>query len=413
MDNNRENNKIAEQEFIIASLQEQLKNQSGDNDKALIDKLKEEMEEQKKELEKLKSKENTRSAGNKNTLLLIVLSLCLCMVILAIALLANMDSKKDNDIDVPLDGIVTDGSDNGEKKGGSFINSLFGGEEKDEADKISDTKIEEIINSGTSYTDYGIYVKNLTTGDEYGYNADTVFLSSALSQIVIIDTVADACEENNIDMYENGMQFNYMPNGKESPGSKDEDGKVLSVIKYIEDVARYGDNNKSNSLIDVVGYLIADDASRGFEVMNNRLRARGFGNTNVSRKIFINTDNIDESSPPNRTTPKDITNIFNELLNNQYLGTKNEIKNMFSSINSNYEAIGIKKYIPSDYEVYNVNAFNSRSTNDVALISKDGMEIIVAILSCTDENKVSLEGNDVRETISSQLVNYLIDAQFN
>ena len=115
---------------------------------------------------------------------------------------------------------------------------------------IDSSVVSDIISDNSSYTDFGIYVKNLENGYEFGYNEDNEFLASAMAQIVILDTLSDVVDEYNIDIEEETLLFTYLPNGKEAPESPSEDGEYLTIKQCVEDVAVYGDNNKSNHLVD-------------------------------------------------------------------------------------------------------------------------------------------------------------------
>ena len=206
------------------------------------------------------------------------------------------------------------------------------------------------------------------------------------------------------------MFFEYIPNGKEAPSSPSEDDTYLTLEKFIEDVAVYGDNNKSNYIVDYIGY--ANDTSSGFTVINNMLRNNGYNNTKINRKTFINPDYVDYTAAPNTTTPFEISEIFENLVNNSSFGTADYMKSIFKSVSNNGQAIGLKKFVPDTYNVCNVNAFTSESTNNVAIIDDGETEIVVAVLSSTDESKTSIENNDLREGVLRELIEYIIETQF-
>lgn len=76
------------------------------------------------------------------------------------------------------------------------------------------------MNAYTNYNGYGIIVDNLTTGYSYSYNRNKKFLSSALSQIVILDVMSDICYQQDVDLNDETWYFSYLHNGKENPNSK-------------------------------------------------------------------------------------------------------------------------------------------------------------------------------------------------
>ena len=62
--------------------------------------------------------------------------------------------------------------------------------------------------------------------------------------------------------------------------------------------------------------------------------------------------------------------------------------------------------------MYNVNALTSQCTNNVAYISNGETDLIVAILSETQEDKTKIENNDTRESIQSEIIEHIIETQF-
>ena len=283
-------------------------------------------------------------------------------------------------------------------------------EEKAIVNEIDNSKISSIIDQHCEHTDFGIFVQNLNNGYEYGYNKDNVFLASAMCQVVILNTLSNTVEQKDLDINEEQLYFNYMPNGKEAPNSKNENKTNITLKKCIEDIAIYGDNNKSNHLVDYIGDV--NDAYSGFDIINNTLRNNGYYDTKINRKTYINPDYIDQAASPNTTTPYEICKIFENLINSGNLGSKSYMKNIFKSVSNNGQAIGLKKFVPEDYNVCNVNALNSQSTNNVAIIDDGNTELVIAILSTTEESKTNIENNDVREKVVDDIVDYIISTQF-
>ncbi len=276
--------------------------------------------------------------------------------------------------------------------------------------KIDDDEIRNIINQYTDYTDFGIYVHNLTNGYEYGYNDESSFLASAMCQVVILDTLSRVIDDKNINIHDEYLYFDYIPNGKEAPSSISESGTYISLTKCIEDVAVYGDNNKSNHLVDYIAQKY--NAYSGFYIINSMLREKGYNNTSINRKTYVNPDYIDQSVPSNTTTPNEIANMFEDLVKSSNLGSESYMKNIFKSVSNNGQAIGLKKYVPSYYDVCNVNALTSQVTNNVAIIGDGDTEIVISVLSTTAESMTGIETNDVREQVLSNLIDYILRNQF-
>ncbi len=332
---------------------------------------------------------------------MIYLIICIAVVVVAAAAIFGMKFLGNNN-----------GNEGGEQPGQEIQQNDNGyvQEDPEEFNEIDSDVIRNIINQNSSYTDFGIYVRNLNNGYEFGYGKDTQFLASAMCQVVILDTLSKTVEQNSLDIDYEYVYFDYFANGKEAPSSKYEDGSQITVRKCVEDVAIYGDNNKSNHLVDFIGR--ANNTSNGFNVINNMLRNNGYVGTSINRKTFINTNLIDYTASPNTTTPYEIANIFESLINNCSYGNSSYMKNIFKSVSGDGSAIGLKKYLPY-YNVYNVNALNNQSTNNVAIIEDGGKAIVVAILSTTDENRTNIENNEQREKVQQQLIEYIVSTQFN
>lgn len=281
----------------------------------------------------------------------------------------------------------------------------------EDIEEIEDSVIREIINDNSSYTDFGIYVKNLSTGYEYGYNEDREFLASAMGQVVILDALSEVVDRENIDINSEEIYFSYIPNGKEAPYSSRQDGSYLTLDSYVSDVAVYGDNNKSNHIVD----YIADQTGEinGFDYINSALRARGYENTSINRKTYINPDYVDYSVEPNSTTPSEIANIFADLITCKTLGNEEYMKGIFKSVGGDGKPIGLKKHIPSYYSVCNVNALTDQCTNNVAIVEYDGVQILVAILSTTEEDMTSVETDEERNYVQAELIDYILETQFD
>ncbi len=296
------------------------------------------------------------------------------------------DDKDDNDND----------NDNDDK-----------GRRKEKVTKLSNDEIEDIINSQSSYTDFNIYVKNLTTGYEYGYNDYDEVLASAMSQIVILDTLSEMADNDEVDIDSEEIYFTYTPNGKYAPKSPGQNETYVTIRECIEDIAAYGDNNKSNQLIDFIAYK--NGSENGLRVINNRLRDLGYDTTRVNRKTTAYA-NMPEN--PNVTCAYEIGNIFENLITNGGFGSRKYMTGIFRSVSINGEVIGLKAHIPSEYSSGCVNAFNSRTTNNVAYITDGKTELVVVLLANTDENKTDVENNDLRDSVQASLLDYILKNQF-
>ena len=290
--------------------------------------------------------------------------------------------------------------------------------EKDKDKKTSTSKktdimeiekdiIEEIINENSDYTDFNIYVKNMTNGYEFHYNDKASVLASAMSQIVILDTISDMEKNGDADCNNDEIFFTYFPNGKYAPLSPSQDGQYLSVISCIEDVAAYGDNNKSNALIDYIGSVYGRD---GLDVIGERLRDFGYNKTKIIRKTDTR-EKIDDESKLNHTSAYDIGRIFENFIKNSSFGNKKRTVSMFRCVSKEEETIGLMNYLKDKYIAGNVNAFSNQTTNNVAYISDGKTELVVVILSNTAADKISVENNDSRDAVQRLIVDEIVRTQ--
>ncbi len=275
--------------------------------------------------------------------------------------------------------------------------------------EIDENTVSSYIQNTLNHTDFGIYVYNYTNDYEFGYNENLSMPASAMCQVVILDTLSQAAREKELNMDVETMQFTYLANGKEAPESPDQDGEILPLKQYILDVAKYGDNNKSNQIVDYIGHLYDDN---GFDVINDKLDDNGYTYTSINRKVYVNSAYIDHNASPNFITAKEISKIFSNLINKCSYGSKEAMINMFASISNDGEEIGLSKYVPDEYSMCSVNGLNSQSTNDVAIISKGDSSILVAILAYTNEDYVKTEDNDLREAVQKSIIEYILSTQF-
>ncbi len=268
---------------------------------------------------------------------------------------------------------------------------------------VDENIIMDIINNHSEHTKVGVYVINLKTGYRGGYDYDTKLTASAMCQISILDALSNYVSENNINVDDTKQVFKYeIDGGKSDPKSKSQNGKELSVRNYIEGVARYGDNNRSNQLVDFIG---GGDAKAGFQYINNYLGSN-YPSTRVNRKTVVSDADIDTSVPENSTSAKDIASLFEHLIKNSSFGDKNYMKSIFKT------SVGISPFFDTEYDVSGVNAINSRVSSDVVFVSKGDTEVVISILCVADESYKNAEDNAVRKKIQRDIIDHVLETQF-
>lgn len=347
--------------------------------------------------------------SSKGLVATIVICSVLLVVLASVFVYITLNKDKNNDDSVVKTPSVSSDSEPN-KPIDKPVKSDSTPDEEDEEDvvvnKIDATQIESLIANNSSLTDFGIYVCNLNNGYEFGYNENDSFYASAMVQVVILDALSSYANDTNIDVNDETYKFYYLENnGKEAPDSKDDDMTYVSLADYVEDIAMYGDNNKCNRMVDYLG---------GFDDINDYLYYNGYKNTEINRKVYTdyNSDLIDEYADPNVTTAKEIALIYKNLISNSAFGSKSYMSNIFKSVNINGDAIGLKKYIPSEYTISSANGVNTESSNDVAIISDGETEILVSILAHTQSDAATDKSYLNREAVQNLLINYIIETQF-
>ena len=274
---------------------------------------------------------------------------------------------------------------------------------------LSYSEINNIISSNIPGAQVGIYVKNLSTGYTYGFNERITMPSSAMSYIPIMLSVTEYAANNNINIDSDGMVFNYVVNGMEKPNSKNDDGMYFTIRNYFETVAKYGDNNRANELVDWIGngYYKA-----GFSYINSIIQQHGYNGTSINRKIVTREEDVDYTVEPNTTCAYDVANLFDDLLANGYAGDRNYMKRICQYTDNKEMPQGIRKeFSGSIYNIANHFAINTLSQNEVASFSYGNEEVIIAVLVTLQSNENNVYA-EARTNAINQLFNYIVQNQF-
>lgn len=268
--------------------------------------------------------------------------------------------------------------------------------------KIDDRTIREIFNRYTSNTEYAVYVKNITGGYEYEYDAQRKLPPSAMTYIPICLALDNYAYSNGLNIDSDGFYFYYEPNGRERPDSEQYDGEFLTLRSYLYSVLHYGDNNCANYLVDYMG---------GFNYVNNCLRKLGYTDTEINRKIVMDSSKIDNTVSPNSSTAYDIGNMFKKLIFNSRVLDKNYVLNVADYADGNDKPYGVNELLGGKYTVASHCGENSVSSNEVAYITDGTTEIIVCLMSLTDDAYKSQEHVKIRRKALNDLFSYIADNQ--
>ncbi len=268
--------------------------------------------------------------------------------------------------------------------------------------EIDSGTIKEIFSRYTSNTDYAVYVKNITNGYEYEYNAQYKMPPSAMTYIPICLALDNYAYNNGLNIDSDGFYFYYESNGRERPDSKWYDGKFLTLRSYLNSVLHYGDNNCANYLVDYMG---------GFDYVNSCIRNFGYNNTDVNRKIVLDSSKIDNTVSPNMSTAYDIGNMFERLIFNSRMLDKDYVLKTADYVDGKDKPYGVNELLGGKYTVASHCGENSASSNEVAYITDGTTEIVVCLMSLTDENYKSQEHVKIRRQALNDLFSYIADNQ--
>lgn len=155
--------------------------------------------------------------------------------------------------------------------------------------------------------EYGIVIKDLSTGWEIAINEDKLFPSASLVKLPIMASLFSLSEEKGLDLKQRLTLKNrcrVLGSGRLKDYAL---GSEFNIEDLIEIMVEESDNTAANMLID---YL-------GFDALNNNFKKLGLNNTNIARRMmdFKNRKNGVE----NFTSASDLAYLLEEIYNKRLI----------------------------------------------------------------------------------------------
>lgn len=194
---------------------------------------------------------------------------------------------------------------------------------------------------------YGVYIKNLKTGEEYGYNQNVKFESASLYKLWVMGTVFEKISAGNLSFSQ-----------EVSPG--------LNVSNAIEKMITVSDNDAALSLV----------AKVGSKSVNNFISEYNFTSS--------------EFKTPPISTPQDIGNYFDKLYHGELVSSTYSLK-MMDVLKRQKINDRLPKYLPDGVIVAHKTGELDEYKNDGGIIFTDNGDYIIVVMSQTKDPYIAAE----------------------
>lgn len=216
--------------------------------------------------------------------------------------------------------------------------------EKITSNPLADITDKMLINDHESY---GVYIKNLKTGEEYGYNQNVKFESASLYKLWVM-----------------GAVFEKISNGDLSFSQELSSG--ANVSNAIEKMITISDNDAALSLVSKIGSKSV--------------------NSFISEYNFSNS----EFKTPPISTPQDIGNYFDKLYRGQIVSSTYSVK-MMDILKRQKINDRLPKYLPDDVIVAHKTGELDEYKNDGGIIFTNKGDYIIVVMSKTKDPYIAAE----------------------
>ncbi len=229
---------------------------------------------------------------------------------------------------------------------------------------------------------WAIYIKNLKTGESYGYNSDKQFDSASLYKIWVLAVALDqinkgrlskteilSAEKEKLD--EVLTAATPTPTPEETPDKQNEEQEEKEVI--------------SIAAGDAIEKMITISDNYSALLVSDRVGARNIGD-------FLDEygfNNSDYGSPP-RTTAKDIASYF-ELLYKGKIIDKQTSEDMIEILNGQTLNDRIPKYLPQALEVAHKTGELFGNKHDAGIVFGENGDYIIVVMSKTESETEAAE----------------------
>lgn len=199
--------------------------------------------------------------------------------------------------------------------------------------------------------DWSVYVKNLSTGEEFVLN-DRPMKSASVMKLFILGTVYRAFESGDLDRSE----------------------EVMTLVRNMITVS---DNESSNQLL----YRLGDSSyERGIEKVNEFIQAYGFSDMTTEFNGFENAATVMDGSHFNQVAAKDCGKLLEDIYRRNWVNraASNEIEEMLLEQHTRYK---IPSGLPEGVLCGNKSGEMDTTENDAAIIYSENCDYILVVLS--------------------------------
>lgn len=199
--------------------------------------------------------------------------------------------------------------------------------------------------------DWSVYVKNLSTGEEFVIN-DRPMKSASVMKLFILGTVYRAFEAGDLE-------------------------RTQETMALVESMITLSDNEASNQLL----YLLGNSSyGRGIEKVNDFIREYGFSDMTAEFNGFENSATVMDGSHFNQVAAKDCGKLLEDIYRRNWVNraAANEIEQMLLNQHTRYKIPG---GLPEGVLCGNKTGEMSTTENDAAIIYSENCDYILVVLS--------------------------------
>lgn len=199
--------------------------------------------------------------------------------------------------------------------------------------------------------DWSVYVKNLSTGEEFVIN-DRPMKSASVMKLFILGTVYRAFEAGDLE-------------------------RTQETMALVESMITLSDNEASNQLL----YLLGNSSyERGIEKVNDFIREYGFSDMTAEFNGFENSATVMDGSHFNQVAAKDCGKLLEDIYRRNWVNraAANEIEQMLLNQHTRYKIPG---GLPEGVLCGNKTGEMSTTENDAAIIYSENCDYILVVLS--------------------------------
>lgn len=238
--------------------------------------------------------------------------------------------------------------------------------------EINRHKWEELISRlrylcDTYKGEVGVYLKDLSGGNVWEYNADRLFTSASLIKLPIMIAVFDKVEKKEV-----SLDTELVITSKDRVGGSGSlkwamDGTRISLFEVVYRMITESDNTATKLLIDYFG----------IDYFKDSFRKMGLYYTNITIEGMDLTSG--RVAKENYTTPREMAYLLEKIYKKEMV-SKEKSQLMIDILKRTKESSRIKRGVPSNWEVGHKTGLLRKSCSDAAIIFSPGGDYILVVL---------------------------------